>query len=86
MSNQKIREMELPGNQKLSVTEVDFEVVREGWDEYKLSEGTKLRVKNVLMRVFLQVDDDGDIIYNEQGEPNVIVVGSQTIVPISEKR
>ncbi len=85
MPNQKIRKMELPGNQNLTVTEVDFQVIREDWDEYRLSDGTKLRVKNVMMRVFMEVDDQGNIKYNEYGEPNVIVVGNQTVVPIPGK-
>ena len=84
MANKKTREMELPGDQRLSVTEVQFEVIREDWAEYKLSDGSRLRVKNVLIRVFLQVDDDGNIIYNEHGEPSVVIVGNQTIVPLSE--
>ncbi len=85
MTSHNIREMDLPGNQKISVTEVDFDVVKEDWAEYLLSDGTKLRVKNVLMRAFMQVDEAGNIIYNENGEPNVIIVGNQVLTPIPQK-
>lgn len=78
------RQMEFPGNQKLSVTEVTFDVIHENWAEYKLSDGTLLRVKNAIARIFLEVDENGNIIYNENGEPNVVVVGNQMIVPVSE--
>lgn len=80
-----VREMELPGNQKLSVTEVNFDVMREDWGEYKLSDGSTVRVRNVVLRIFLQVDNAGNVVYNEHGEPNVVVVGNQLIVPLSKK-
>ena len=83
MSSQNIREMELPGQPKISVVEVEFETVKEDWNEYALADGTKLRVKNVLTRVFMQVDEHGAVIYNEHGEPNVIITGNQVVTPMT---
>lgn len=43
--------------------EVDFETIKEEWNEYHLSDGTVLKVKLALIKV-LRTDQ-----YNEFGEP-----------------
>lgn len=83
MSKQRIRELDIPDGRTLPVVEVDFEVVREDWNEYTLSDGTKLRVKNIVTRIFLQVDENGEVIYNENGEPNVVINGKNNLVAIA---
>ena len=81
----KPRKMIIPGGQELQVIEVQFEVVNEGWNEYKLSNGTTLRVKNVVTRIFLETDDEGNIKHDEHGEPNAVVNFNATVVPVSEE-
>ena len=49
--------------------ELDFRVQREDWNEYKLSDGTVLRVKNSLIKAFQVVDENGEPKLNEDGEP-----------------
>jgi hypothetical protein len=83
MSKQRIRELDIPDGRTLPVVEVDFEVVREEWNEYTLSDGTKLRVKNVVTRIIVQVDENGEVVYNENGEPNVVINGKNNLVAIA---
>jgi hypothetical protein len=39
---------------------MDFTVKHEDWNVYELSDGTQLRVKNMLIKAYLIVDDEGN--------------------------
>jgi len=56
--------------------EVDFDTVREEWNEYKLKDGTTLKVKLVLIKV-VRTDN-----HDQFGDP-VYMVNSQNIVKIT---
>ncbi len=56
--------------------EIDFEPLREQWNEYRLSDGTLLRMKLVIAKV-LRLDKR-----NEAGEP-IYVINSQNVVSVS---
>lgn len=45
--------------------EVEFEIIKEGWNEYKLKDGTKLRIKLVIIKVIRtnEYNPDGTPIY-----------------------
>lgn len=55
---------------------VDFKVVEEHWNEYELEDGTKLKVKIILVDVLRMP------IYNPLGEP-IYQIMSQNIVKTS---
>ncbi len=53
--------------------EIEFELERENWNSYILEDGTKLKLKTVLARVFRLEK------YKEDGEP-VYVINSTNLV------
>jgi len=85
MPKSKTRKISIPGGSNVSVTEVSFDTIKENWDEYELSDGTLVRVKNVILKMFQQVDDEGNVVYNDEGDPAIIVMGHQIIVAGSPK-
>lgn len=54
----------LPDGSVGDAVELDYEVVREDWNEYELEDGTRLKVKIVLQKV-LRSDDA----HTAMGEP-----------------
>lgn len=69
MAQSKRRELEMPDGTKYFGVEVDFEIVREDWSEYKLSDGGKLRIKNNLTTVYRLEDEAGNPVYGPDDEP-----------------
>jgi hypothetical protein len=64
---------------------MDFTVKREDWNEYELSDGTRLRMKNSLVKAYLIVDDDGNSIMNDDGEPEVFIRHTTLVVSRKQK-
>jgi len=56
--------------------EVDFDTIKEEWNEYKLKDGTTLKIKIVLIKVVR-----GDT-YDQFGDP-VYMVNTQNIVKVT---
>lgn len=55
-----------PDGRVVNAEDIDFKVVKEEWNEYKLDDGTKLKVKLVLTSVIRTEDCDpmtGDPVY-----------------------
>lgn len=67
------------GDQEVDAREMDFEIRREDWSEYKLLDGGTVRVKTTVTRIFMAVDDAGNPRLNEDGTP-VIAVNHKTDV------
>jgi hypothetical protein len=81
MSASKIHEISLPNGNKIWGIEMDFEVEREDWNVYTLSDGTRLRTRNALRKVFKIVDDQGNPVYDPNtGEPRFFVDESLTLL------
>jgi hypothetical protein len=77
MTDKNIRDLaELPTGRKIRGYEIDFEPDKESWGEYHLGDGTKLRVKHTVIRVFRLVDENGDPAFDENGDPEVFVNGA----------
>ena len=55
--------------------ELDFDVVREPWNKYELSDGSILKVKYVLLKVRKTIEPDGRTNYEVKGQ-NIIVVSN----------
>jgi len=53
--------------------EIDFEPLAEKWNEYRLSDGSLVKLKLVISRIVRLGE------YNEQGEP-IYVISSQNVV------
>lgn len=67
-----VRQMDVGGVMR-DVIEVPFEIVKEPWAEYEMLDGGRLRVRHILQRLFVVVDDDGKPAMNDDGDPLVLV-------------
>jgi len=63
--------------QDIPAEEMEFEVEKEGWSVYLLSDGTRIKMKNIVARVLRLVDR-----YKEDGEPLYLLQGSPVISSI----
>ena len=61
------------GDQEVDAREMDFEIRREDWSEYKLLDGGTVRVKTTVTRIFMAVDAAGNPRLNEDGTPMIAV-------------
>lgn len=65
--------------------EVDFETLQETWNEYRLKDGTTLKVKLVLVRVIRSKDS-----YDVAGYPAYAIMSTNVVravdVPVSLRR
>lgn len=66
----------------LDVMEHDFEIAREGWNEYKLLDGGVIRVKTTVQRIFRVLDEQGKPKTSREGDPEVIVRHNTQVVAI----
>ena len=74
-----IRKIRL-GDKEINGVEQEFEIGREEWNEYKLLDGGRIRVKTQVHKIFRIVDDEGNQTYTSDGEPNVLVKHRTDIV------
>jgi len=70
------------GDKEVFVQELQFEIAREDWNEYKLLDGGRVRVKNTVARIFRVVDEEGNPQYNPDGDPELLVRHSSQVVAI----
>ncbi|MBK8030902.1 MAG: hypothetical protein IPK17_15695 [Chloroflexi bacterium] len=70
----------LPDGTVLRGYEIDFESVKETWSEYRLADGTKVRTKHTMLKVYRLVTETDEPLYNEIGEPQVFINGSMAVV------
>lgn len=68
------------GNTEVDVLELDFEVVREEWNEYRLLDGGRVRIKAIPQKIFRALDAEGKPSFTPEGDPNIIVRNSLNIV------
>lgn len=55
------------------VTEVTFEIIKEPWSEYEMYDGGRIRLRHILQRLFVVVDENGVAMNNAEGDPWVVV-------------
>lgn len=68
------------GDKEHDAIELDFEVEREQWNEYKLLDGGRVRLKTSPQRIFRILDEAGNPAYTDQHDPFVIVRHNTQIV------
>lgn len=71
------------GGREVNAIEADFEIGQEPWNSYMLADGGQVRVKTVVQKLLKIVDDQGNPLYDENGDPQIIV-RSNVIVAASE--
>ena len=77
MAERKRKVQLVPGGPTLDAVDVSVDETSEKWSEYKLSDGTTLRLKQVLMeisRVDEQFDQEGNPMYVIKAQPVMAVV------------
>ena len=68
------------GGKEYDALELDFEIVSEQWNEYKLLDGGRVRIKTSPQRIFRILDEDGNQAFTDQRDPFVIVRHNTQIV------
>lgn len=76
----KIREQTFPDGITRKIEELDFDIVKEDWSEYQLSDGTYMKMKTVVLKVFWVLDDQGNRTYTPDGDPNLLVRNSNQVI------
>ncbi|MFZ2071456.1 MAG: hypothetical protein WAV32_07680 [Halobacteriota archaeon] len=59
--------MRLPNRREIEAMDVDFETIKEDWNEYKLEDGTILKFKTIVSSIIRTEDYDpmtGDPVYH----------------------
>jgi hypothetical protein len=70
---------------RLQGYEVEFDSIKEPWSEYQLSDGTKVRVRNTVLKMFRLVDENHEPSLNETGDPDIFLTGNVLIVTSKAK-
>ena len=68
----------------LDVTDEEFEIGHEDWNEYKLLDGGVIRVKTTVQRIFRVLDEKGNPKVGEDGDPEIIVRHNTQVVAIDK--
>lgn len=63
-----MQKIQLPDGRSPDAESVDFESVEQNWDEYKLEDGTTLKIKLQVNGIYRLEDE-----YDEMGEPIYVV-------------
>jgi hypothetical protein len=81
MPKREIRELAtLPNERVLRGYEVDYEINKESWGEYSLQDGTRVRVKHSVLKMFRLVDENGEPSFDKDGDPEVFLHGAIIVV------
>lgn len=70
----------LPDGKEIRGFEIEFETDKENWSNYRLLDGTNLRVKHTMLKTFRLVDEDGKPLFDENGEPQIFIDESVEVV------
>jgi hypothetical protein len=70
---ERIIEQTFPDGITRKIKEMDFTVDREEWNEYTLSDGTTVRIKAVVGKIFRVLDDQENPAYTANNDPFIIV-------------
>ncbi|MDV2503878.1 MAG: hypothetical protein RX318_07985 [bacterium] len=68
------------GEETLRVTEMEFKILKEEWNEYRLENGTLVRMKNVVGKIFHVVDENDDLLMMPDGDPFLMVRSRNQVV------
>jgi hypothetical protein len=77
MAERKTKVQMVPGGPFVDGVEVAVESASEKWNEYTLEDGTKIRVKPVIIqvtRIIDQYDLEGNPMYVTRAQPIVVIV------------
>jgi hypothetical protein len=76
----KIKDITFPDGQTRKVEQLDFDIVKEDWNEYQLADGVYLKSKTILTKVYWILDDTGKRMYTPEGDPFLIMNSANQVV------
>lgn len=76
----RVIKMQLANGEEREAFELDFEIQNEQWDEYKLLDGGRVRMKTSAQRMFRVLDAQGNPAYTPEGDPFILVRHNTLIV------
>lgn len=72
--------VQIENGEELDAIELDFEIHKEEWAEYKLLDGGRVRLKTSALKIFRILDVDGNLAYDPNGDPSILVSHNTQIV------
>lgn len=79
MTKRRITE-QIVGEETLRVVEMRFKPLKEEWNEYELDNGTIVRMKAVVGKIFHVVDENDDLLMMPDGDPFLMVRSRNQLV------
>ena len=79
----RIVKVKLADGRDVNAMEVAFDIRREDWNEYELSDGGRVRVKTVVQKILKVVDDEGRQVYDANGDP-IMIARNSVVISASE--
>jgi len=69
MPKKTFTEARTPEGETIKAQDLEFKTLKEEWNEYKLEDGTILKIKLVAGKISRGIDKQGKIYYLPNGEP-----------------
>ena len=79
----RIVKVKLPDGRDVNAVEAAFDIKREDWNEYELTDGGRVRVKTVVQKILKVVDDEGRQVYDGNGDP-IMIARNSVVISASE--
>lgn len=76
----RVTKVQLANGEECDAVELDFEIQNEQWDEYKLLDGGRVRLKTSALRMFRVLDAHGNPAYTPEGDPFILVRHNTQVV------
>lgn len=76
----RVIKVQLANGEEREAVELDFEIQNEQWDEYKLLDGGRVRMKTSALRMFRVLDVQGNHAYTPEGDPFILAHHNTLIV------
>ena len=73
MAKRKLVEIDFGAAGKHTAEDVEFDIVKEDWNSYRLEDGAIVKCRLVPSQMFRAVDESGKYILTDDGEPMVSV-------------
>ena len=79
----RITKVRLESGEERDALELDFEIQAEQWNEYKLLDGGRVRLKTSAIKILRVLDTEGNPAYTPDGDP-LVWVRHSTYIASSE--
>jgi len=76
----RIKDVTFPDGVTRKVEEMDFDIVKEDWNEYQLSDGTYMKMRAVVAKIYWVLDPTGKRMFTPDGDPMLLVSSGNQVV------